>query len=289
MFGINKVYLNGEFLPPDKATISAFDRGFLFGDGVYEVIPVYGGHPFRLPQHLARLQTSCAAIGLTQPLSDTQWAKIIHNLIDTAAEADQAIYLQVTRGVAARDHAFPKDSTPTVFAYTKPIHYPSANEIETGIGAITLDDIRWQRCDIKSVALLGNVILRQQAVAAGAAEAILVRNGIVTEGAASNIFIIKDDHIATAPKGELILPGITRDLVVMLAQDAGIDCVEREIMADELLAADELWLTSSTKEIMPIVSLDGAPVGTGSRGPMHQRVHALLQDYKQAFREGRVD
>ncbi|KPK12644.1 MAG: cytochrome C [Acidithiobacillales bacterium SG8_45] len=286
---ISRVYLNGEFVDASEAKVSAFDRGFIFGDGVYEVIPVYGGRPFRLPQHLSRLKSSLGAIMIANPLTDEQWTKIIDELIQDAGKTDQAIYLQITRGAAPRDHAFPADTTPTVFAYSKPMVYPGTAETAKGVAAITTADIRWRRCDIKAIALLANVVLRQQAIAQGKAEAILVHNGQVTEGAASNIFVVKDDVLYTAPKGEQILPGITRDLVVELAEKNNIDCREVAVSEQQLREADEVWLTSSMKEILPIVEIDGMMVGNGKRGPMHQRVFELYQSYKDAFRAGTVE
>jgi D-alanine transaminase len=286
---ISRVYLNGQFVDASEARVSAFDRGFIFGDGVYEVIPVYGGRPFRLPQHLTRLKASLDAVMIDNPLSDEQWISIIDELVSDAGKTDQAIYLQITRGAAPRDHAFPANVQPTVFAYSKPMRYPDDSEIEKGVAAITTADIRWRRCDIKAIALLANVVLRQQAVAQGKAEAILIHEGHVTEGAASNIFTVKDKVIYTPPKGEQILPGITRDLVVELARRNNIDCQEVVVTEKQLQGADEVWLTSSMKEILPIVEIDGQTVGTGKRGDMHRLLFDLYQNYKQQFREGKVD
>jgi len=285
----DKVFLNGQWLAADEAKVSVFDRGFVFGDGVYEVIPVYGRRPFRMPQHLKRLGQSLAAIHLANPHTDAKWMTIVQQLIDQNGAADQMVYLQITRGVAPRDHAFPATVTPTVFAYGKPLHYPSRNEVAKGVTAITAEDIRWLRCDIKSIALLGNVILRQAAIDKGAAEAILLRDGLLTEGAASNIFIVKGGTIVTPPKGALILPGVTRDLVVELAQNNNVLCEERAVTSDEVFAADEVWLTSSTKEILPIVEVDGRKIGDGKPGPMQAKMSAIYQDYKDSFRKGEVD
>lgn len=277
------VYLNGEFIPPDQAKVSVFDRGFIFGDGVYEVIPVFGGRMFRLPHHLARLETSLAAIRLRNPHTARQWNDIFASLLANNGSADQTVYLQVTRGAAARDHAFPPNISPTVFAYASPLNYPPAEQLAEGVAAITTADNRWQRCDIKSIALLANALLRQQAIEQGAAEAILVRDGLMTEGAASNIFIVSGDRVITPPKGPYILPGITRDLVVEIAHSNDIDCVEQPVLIESLRSADEVWMTSSTKEILPITRIDGRPVGNGKQGPMHVRVFALYKQYKQAF------
>jgi len=282
------VYLNGEFLPAEEAKISVLDRGFIFGDGVYEVIPVYGGRLFRLPHHLERLDHSLEGIRLANPLSHDYWRAVLEELVQRNGGGDQSLYLQVTRGVAERDHSFPPDSEPTVFAMSKPV--PEASpELRQGITAITVEDIRWKWCNIKAIALLPNILLRQQAVDNGAGEAIMLRDGFVTEGAASNIFIVNNGVLQTPPKSNLLLPGVTRDLVVELCHGNGIPCVEGAISEMELRAADEVWVTSSTKEIIPVTRLDGESVGDGKPGPLWQQLSDLYQSYKQAFREGRVD
>lgn len=282
------VYLNGEFIPSDEAKVSVFDRGFIFGDGVYEVIPVFGGRMFRLPHHLARLEASLTAIQLRNPHTARQWNDIFTRLSANNGTVDQSVYLQITRGVAARDHAFPPNISPTVFAYASPLNYPPAEQLAKGVAAITTADNRWQRCDIKSIALLANALLRQQAIEQGAVEAILVRDGLMTEGAASNIFIVSGDRVITPPKGPYILPGITRDLVVEITHSHDIDCVEQPVPIGLLRSANEVWMTSSTKEILPITRIDSRPVGDGKQGPMHVRVFALYQQYKQAFIRGEV-
>jgi len=274
------VYLNGQFLPIGEAKVSVLDRGFLFGDGVYEVIPVYGGKPFRLEEHLRRLDNSLAGIRMTTPLSAAQWAELFARLIQ--GEEDQSIYLQITRGAPAkRDHAFPKEPVaPTVFALCSPIAPIPAS----GVGAITVADIRWDWCHIKAVTLLANVLLRQQAVDRGCAEAILIRAGEAVEGAASNLFAVIDGVLATPPKGHQILPGITRDLVVELAAANAIPLQERPIAEAELRDASEIWVTSSTREVLPIVELDGKAVGGGVPGPVWQRMNGLYQAFKQTLR-----
>jgi len=283
------VYLNGEYLPPDQAKISAFDRGFVFADGVYEVIPAYGGRPFRLPQHLARLDNSLAGIRLANPLAACDWQTIFTRLVEAGGGGDQSVYLQVTRGPAERDHAFPKQITPTVFAYSQPLKYPESSQLAAGVAAITVPDIRWLRCDIKAIALLPNVLMRQQATEQGAAEAILIRDGLMTEGSASNIFLVLKGTLVTPPKGPFILPGVTRDLALELARAHGLACEERAVTEAELRNADELMLSSSTKELLPITRLDGKPVGSGKPGPLHARLHALYQDYIRDFRAGKVE
>jgi len=285
---ISCVYLNGEFLAPEQAKISAFDRGFIFGDGVYEVIPVFGGRPFRLANHLSRLERSLSALGIINPLPPEDWEAIFQRLITGNGDADQSIYLQITRGVAERDHSYPENVSPTVFAYAQIMRYPDAATIAKGVSAITLEDIRWQRCDIKAVALLANVMMRQKAVESGSAESILIRDGLLTEGAASNIFIVKDGRLQTPPRNAYILPGITRDLIVELAEANGIQCLQIELTESELMGADEVWMTSSTKEILPVTQLNHKPVGSGIPGPMHAKLYAIYQDYKEAFRQGKV-
>ena len=274
------VYLNGNYVPLTEARISVLDRGFLFGDGVYEVIPVYGGKPFRLGEHLRRLDRSLAGIRMVSPLSDQEWTDIFSRLIE--GPHDQYLYLQVTRGAApARDHAIPAGIEPTVFVQCSPI----APIPVGGIRAVTLEDIRWHWCHIKAITLLSNVLLRQEAVDRGAAEAILVRDGWVTEGAASNVFIVKDEAIATPPKSKDILPGITRDLVLELAEKHGFAAEERNFRREELDTADEIWMSSSTREILPVVELDGAIVGRGEPGPMWRHMQAVYQSYKQSLRD----
>ncbi len=282
------VYLNGDFMPADEAMIPVLDRGFIFGDGVYEVIPVYSGRLFRLEHHLERLENSLAGIRLAPPRSRGEWREILESLVEKNGDGDQSVYLQVTRGVAKRDHGFPPEAEPTVFAMSNPMADPSAT-LHEGIEAITVEDIRWKLCHIKSIALLPNILLRQQAIDAGAGEAILLRDGEVTEGAAANIFIVKDGVVTTPPKSNLLLPGITRDLVVEICHANAIPCEERAVSEAELRDADEVWISSSTKEVVPVTKLDGKAVATGKPGPLWRQMLTLYQDYKQAVREGRAE
>ncbi len=273
------VYLNGEFIPLSEAKVSVLDRGFLFGDGVYEVIPVYGGKPFRLADHLRRLDQSLAGIRLSSPLSHSQWQEIILRLLQ--GQGDQSVYIQVTRGGAAkRDHAFPTDCHPTVLVMVNPV---AASE-PSPVKAILLDDIRWQWCHIKAITLLANVLLRQQAIDQGCHEAILVRGGKVTEGAASNVFAVIDGVLLTPPKGPHLLPGITRDVVLELAAQNEISFREEAITPEDLKRAEEIWLTSSTRELLPVIALDDLPVGTGRPGPLWEKMVGIFQAYKQSFR-----
>ncbi len=280
------VYLNGEYIPIEQATVSVLDRGFLFGDGVYEVIPVYGGRLFRMEQHLWRLGNSLAGIKLENPYGIAEWRKLLTELVERNGGGELSLYLQVTRGVGQRDHAFPAKPSPTVFAMASP--YPKSSE-PMGAKAITARDIRWELCHIKAITLLPNALLRQQAVEAGATEAILHRDGIVTEAAVSNVFVVSGREVATPPKSAQLLPGITRDLVVELLQEAGVPCDERAVSLEELVVAEEIWITSSTREIVPIVELDGVPVSGGQPGPVWETAHMLYQDYKARIRAGAVD
>lgn len=274
------VYLNGEFLPLAEARIPVLDRGFIFGDGVYEVIPVYSGKPFRLDAHLLRLQASLDGIRLVNPHGAESWRTLIAKLVAAQGYDDQSLYVQVTRGVAPRDHAFPKGVAPTVFMMANPLVTPSQTLKATGVCAITAPDNRWLRCDIKAVSLLPNVLLRQRAVDADCAETILLRDGFLTEGAASNIFVMKNGLLAAPPKSNLMLPGITYDVVLELAAAHGIPHEVRAIPEAEVRTADELWMTSSTREVLAITQLDGLPVGDGRPGPAAQRMDAFYQQYK---------
>lgn len=280
-------YLNGEFLPLDEARVSVLDRGFIFGDGVYEVIPAYGGRLFRLAQHLQRLDDSLAAVRIANPLDAAGWRDVLDKLVAQHGSDDQSLYLQVTRGVAKRDHRFPADTVPTAFVMSSPLAPLAPETLAHGVSAITLDDIRWQYCQIKAITLLANVLLRQQAIEGDAAEAILLRDGQVTEGAASNVFVVHDGAILTPPKDKRLLPGITRDLVVELAAANDMPCRETPVSEAVLQQAGEIWLTSSTREVVPVTRLDGATVGSGAPGPVWRRMYEVFQDYKQALREGR--
>jgi D-alanine transaminase len=276
------VYLNGRFLPLAEAGISPLDRGFLFGDGGYEVIPVYSRKPFRIDEHLKRLQATLDGVKMANPLSVEAWKAVALKLIEAAPWDDQSIYLQVTRGADdKRDHAFPPASVPpTAFAFASPLVTTPAEVRAKGVAAITVPDLRWSRCDLKVVSLLANVLARQQAVEQGCAEALLLRDGFMKEGAASNIFIVKDGVLIAPPKTHLMLPGITYDVILELAEQHQQPLVVREISEAELRAADEVWMTSSTKEILAITTLDGKPVGTGKPGPYAEQMWQWYQDFK---------
>lgn len=278
------VYLNGSFLPAEQACVPVLDRGFIFGDGVYEVIPAYGGKLFRLEEHLQRLQNSLDAVRIPNPHDTDAWVTLLDTLVTHNGGGEQSLYLQVTRGCAQRDHAMPAQPTPTVFAMCNPLKPPAAEIIENGVAAITLDDIRWQRCHIKAISLLPNILLRQEALDQNAAEAILIRDGLATEGAASNLFAVLDGVLCTPPTGPFLLPGITRDLILELAAANDIAHCEQHISRLDLQQADEIWLTSSTREILPVTRLDNIMVADGQPGPLFKQMLALYQDYKQQLR-----
>ena len=267
-------------MPVEEARVPVLDRGFIFGDGVYELIPVYSRVPFRMDEHLARLERSLAAVRIRNPYSRAEWRDIILQLVTKQSFEDQGVYFQVTRGVAKRDHAFPKDSVPTVFIMANPLVNPPQELVERGAAAVTAVDERWRRCDIKSISLIGNCMLRQVSADVGAVETILFREGMLTEASASNVFVVRGGVILSPPKSNLILPGITYDVVAEIAQAAGLPFEFRQIGEAEVRSADEIWVTSSSKEVLAIVTLDGKPVAGGKPGPLFRRVHALYQEFK---------
>ena len=281
-----RVFLNGRWLAQDQAHVSVMDRGFLFGDGVYELIPVYSRQPFRLEQHLGRLQQSLDGIQLANPHRPEEWIAFVMQLAREAEWEDQSIYIQVTRGpMAVRNHAFPKQVTPTVLLLAEPMATPPASQRAQGIAVVSTADIRWLRCDLKTTSLLANCLLRQMAVAAGCVETVLFRDGFLTEGSASSIFVVKDGVLLAPIKNHLMLPGITYDVVLELAAQHGLPHAVRDITEAETRAADELWMCSSTKEVLPIVSLDGRPVGArvgagATPGPVFARMYAWYQEFK---------
>jgi D-alanine transaminase len=275
------VFLNGKYLPIEEATVPVLDRGFIFGDGVYELVPVYSRVPFRLDEHLSRLERSLAETKIRNPYSRAQWREIIYRLVDAQAYDDQGIYFQVTRGVAKRDHSFPKDAVPTVFMMCNPLVTPSKEVVQNGAIAVSAQDNRWLRCDIKSISLIGNCLLRQLSAETGAAETILFRDGKLTEASASNVFAVKRGVILSPAKSSLILPGITYDVVLELAHANGLPLEVRDVAEAEVRAADEIWVTSSSKEVLPVIALDGARIGDGRPGPVFARMYQLYQEFKQ--------
>jgi D-alanine transaminase len=256
------------------------DRGFIFGDGVYEVIPVYSRHPFRLQEHLRRLQCSLAGIRLANPLPDAEWVKLVHEMIARNPGDDQSLYLQITRGPARRAHEFPPHVTPTVFMMSTPLVTPPREQVENGVSCITTTDFRWLMCNLKSVSLLGNCLLKQMAVDAGVAEVVMFRDGFLTEAAACNVFVVRDGVVLGPQKNHLILPGITYDVVREIACASGIPIELRAVSEQEVRTAQEIWLTSSTKEVLAVTTLDGHAVGDGKPGAVFHRMHALYQAFK---------
>ena len=275
------VYLNGEFMPLEAARIPVLDRGFIFGDGVYEVVPVYSRHPFRLPEHLRRLQHSLEGIRLANPLTDPEWTRLTHDIIARNPGDDQSIYFQITRGAARRAHEFPQEVTPTVFMMSSPLVTPPREQVENGVACITATDFRWLKCDVKSVSLLGNCLLKNLAVDAGAVEVVLFRDGYLTEASACNVCVVRNGVLLAPPKNHLILPGITYDVVLELAAANRIPLEMREVSEHEVKTAQEIWITSSTKEVLAVTALDGRAVGDGKPGAVFRRIYALYQDFKQ--------
>lgn len=280
-------YLNGAWLPLAEARIPVLDRGFIFGDGVYEVIPVDAIEPglrapFRAREHFERLERSLRAVRIADPLGFGGWMDLLARLIDANPWPRQLAYLQVTRGVAKRDHAFPAGVAPTVLAVAWPWPQIPREQIEAGIAAVTHADERWLHCDVKSTSLLGNVLVKQYAVDHGASEAVLLRDGLLTEGSSANIFIVRDGCLVAPAKSNLILPGITYDAVFEIARERGLPSEVRPVPEAELRTADEILLSSSGREVLPIARLDGRPVGGGTPGPVFLRLHAWFQQAKRA-------
>jgi D-alanine transaminase len=280
-------YVNGRFVPQGEACVPIMDRGLLFGDSVYEVVPVYGGHPFRVEHHLRRLDRSLAAIRMDNPLSHDEWHSVFRRLTEQLPGLDQSLYLQVTRGAyPVRKHVIPAEVHPNVIAFTSTNPTHDADEVARGIAVITLDDIRWHQCNIKATTLLANVLARAQAGEEGADEAILVRDGAAMEGTASNLFIVSNGLLITPPDSNELLPGVTRDLVLELAEEDGIPFAQASISVADLEQADEIWLTSSTREVGAVVRLNGRPVGDGRPGPLFHRMYGLYQACKARLRTG---
>lgn len=287
--GNSIAYLNGEWLPLRSAKVSVLDRGFIFGDGIYEVVPAYSRKPFRLESHLRRLVRSLAAIRITSPFDHDQWANLFQEAISRNEGDDQFIYIQITRGVAKRDHAFPSPEVqPTVFAMSTAFTRPTQAQREEGLEVISLPDERWLHCDIKSIALLGNVLARQAATDRGAIEAVMFRDGFLTEGSASNIWIVKDGVLCAPIKNHLVLEGVRYGLMEEIAEKLGIPVQIRRIRQAEVSEADELFLTSATKEVLPIVRMDKRPVGHSSHegrpGPFYKKIRQAYDDAIAAAR-----
>ena len=285
-------YLNGQFTDLQHATVSVMDRGFIFGDGVYEVVPVYGGQPFRFAQHMARLERSLSELRIPNPMAREGWGQVIDRLIgdyatsqgQSVAESDQLIYIQVTRGVALRDHVMPPGLTPTVFVTTNRMSRPSEQARVQGVACISADDFRWEKAHIKSTSLLGAVFARQISFDAGATETVMFRHGFLSEAAASNVWVVQNGRVLGTPRDHLVLEGIRYGLIEEICQSQGIPFELRRITREEVLQADELLLSSATKEVLAITTLDGKPVGDGLPGPVYQRLYQAYQGAKGAAR-----
>jgi D-alanine transaminase len=276
------VYLNGALMPMSEAKIPVLDRGFIFGDGIYEVIPVYGHKLFRASQHLARLFRSLASIQIPNPHGKEEWMALIEKIIDAHPANDQMVYIQVTRGVAKRGHSFPQNITPTVFIMTNPLAPPSAEARENGVPCVSMEDQRWLHCEIKSVSLLGNVLAAQYAVDSNAVETIQFRDGYLTEGSSSNVWIVKNGMVMGPPKDNLILEGIRYGLMEELCAAEQIPFVTQRIDREEVFAAEEVLLTSATKEVLPVSNIDNQAIGNGKPGPIYKKLYAAYQVAKAA-------
>ncbi|WP_050479109.1 D-amino acid aminotransferase [Herbaspirillum rhizosphaerae] len=278
------VYLNGDMTPLSEARIPVLDRGFIFGDGVYEVIPMYARKPFRGTHHIARLFRSLGTIGITNPHSEAEWLALIERVVQANDLGDQIVYIQVTRGVAKRGHAFPKDPvTPTVFMMTSPLAVPSAEVRAKGVACVTMQDKRWLNCQIKSTSLLGNVLAAQYAAEHEVTETIQFRDGFLSEASSSNVWIVKDGKLSAPPKDNLILEGIRYGLIEELCKSQGIVFEARRITQEEVFAADEVLLSSATKEVLPVVTIDDKRVGNGKPGPVFAKLYAAYQEAKAAL------
>ena len=273
-------FLNGALMPLREARVSPLDRSFLFGDGVYEVIPARGGRARRLDSNLARLARSLHELRIRNPHSAQRWTEIVQQLIDANGGGDLYVYVQVSRGAEyGRNHAPLPDIEPTVFGFASPLPRPTAESLERGVSCITAADIRWARCDIKSVALLANVLLRQQSTEVGAAETILLRDGFLTEASASSVYVIARGEIRTPPNSPQLLPGTTRTLVEELADRHGVTRRVGPITETQLRSADEVWLTAATRGVVAVTSLDGAPVGSGRPGPLWRKMYEWVEAF----------
>jgi D-alanine transaminase len=273
-------FLNDAFLPLEQARISPLDRAFLFADAVYEVVPVYGARPFRLREHLQRLDRSLDAIGIAPVMAHDTWARLVLDLLSRNRAHDASLYLQVTRGAEkGRNHAPPSDLTPTIFAYCTELAPLDPAMLEQGVAAVTAEETRWARRDIKSTALLANVLLKKLAADAGAFETIMLENGELTEGSSTTVHVVRDGVIYTPPNGRRILPGTTRDVVTELAQRLGMSMLSARVSAAELRGADEIWLAFATRGLLPVTKLDAKPVGRGRPGEHFARMYAAFIDY----------
>ncbi|KQP21659.1 aminotransferase class IV [Pseudorhodoferax sp. Leaf267] len=279
-------HLDGALLPLREAKVSVLDRGFIFGDGVYEVVPVYAGRLFGFDAHMARLDRSLAEVRIPNPHTARGWRAIAEQLLNAAEPAAQhGLYLQVTRGVAMREHTMPSGLRPTVFAMLNPMKPVSEAVRAQGVACVSAEDFRWKKAHIKSTSLLGAVLSRQISADVGATETVMFRDGFLSEASASNVWVVKDGQLAGATPDELVLRGIRYGVIEQLCMDAGIGFTLRGITRDEVSAADELLLSSASKEVLPVATLDGQPIGNGRPGPIYERLYALYQQAKQKGRD----
>lgn len=275
-----QAFLDGAYLPLEECRISPLDRGFIFGDGVYELLPVYRGKPFYLSRHLSRLERSLLATHIRNPYSKGEWSTIVEGLVQRSEGEELVIYIQVTRGVAPRDHVFPEGVPATVFAMANPLPEVPQEQLQNGVALITVDDVRWRRCGIKTISLQANILAKQDACRAAAVEAVMVRDGIALEGAASNLFIVRDGKVFTHPEDHLILPGITRGLILELFGELEIEYVEQAIPEAWLYSSDEVWISSSAREILAATKINDQTIGDGVPGEIWKQVYALYQRKK---------
>ena len=283
------IYLNGEYMPIEDARIPVLDRGFIFGDGIYEYVPVFDRVPFRLHEHYARLVKSLATVKIPNPFTEARLSAVVHKLIDAHPWPDQGVYVHITRGVAPRDHSFPPGIKPTVFVMSNPLALASRKHLEEGLSVVVREDIRWLRCDVKSISLLGHCLLRTEATEEGCDEVILVRNGFLTEASASNILIVSNGVVLSPPKDNLILAGISYDVVLTLLRENNIRHAVRPVTEDELRNAEEIWITSSTKDVLAVTRMDGKAVGAGKPGPLFARVRELFLGLKAQLKAASHD
>jgi len=280
----NLCFLNGEMLPLAQAKVPVLDRGFIFGDGIYDVVPVYGKRLFRFDEHINRLTRSLAKVRITNPYTDAQWLALCRQLIEAHEAQDQVVYIQLSRGVAPRDHVMPQGVAPTVFMMSNPMKHASAEQRHKGVACLTARDFRWERGDIKSTSLLGNVLARQMSADQGMMETIMFRDGYLTEAAASNVWIAHEGALLGPPKSDHVLEGIRYELLRELCEDCGVAYNLRPISEADVRAADEVMLSSATKELLPVTMIDGESVGHGALrgkpGPVYARLHEAYQRAK---------
>jgi D-alanine transaminase len=270
------IYLNGDYMPIEEARVPVLDRGFIFGDGIYEYVPVFDRQPFRMHEHFLRMQRSLAEVKIPQPFDEAEYGAIVRKLVDAHPWDNQGVYIHITRGVAPRDHSFPKNVRPTVFIMANPLSLPTRAQIDNGLSVSVREDIRWLRCDIKSISLLGHCMLRSEATEEGSDEVVLVRNGFLTEASASNVLVVFKGVVLCPPKNHLILPGISYDVVLELLREHKFQHEVRPVAEAELRGAEEAWITSSTKDVLAITRMDGRPVGNGKPGPLFARIRPLF-------------